>query len=442
MAQSPATLSKVIQGEGLTLETALAIGRMVGRRYGKVCIGSSSTNRCDAIVDVMVSALVSEGADVINMGLAPSPAIASPIIGVECIIDIGSTIDDSEEVPLLILRHGDGSRLTDMELMGLRQHYESSETPLPGFNGLGRVRPDTSLLEGYLRKVSSMHEAYESSVVICGTGIALTCARRLFMEKVSDLTCITSDAKGASSSPGSVDGLSLRKVSDYLRGNPGGIGICLSQDGMNLSLVDEQGNVVDNGAMLSLLAQGMGRSSLVMPLSVPIMVEDSYNGRFKTNVYKDKGSCEVIRTDNNVDAVVTALKDVENSIGTLGNGSFSYPSISFNQDALNTSLSLVGLSVDNMVTDLVSSMPRYKVVRDSVKAEKPVDLLMRDIPGLVGFLDPIETYESDAWWVRTVDGRASFSIDRSMPNNISIMAESEDEAYAISLLETMRELFE
>jgi phosphoglucosamine mutase len=172
----------------LTPEFALALGRAAARTLGNgvFVIGQDSRRSSDLLASALISGLLSEGVDVLNLGLVPTPCVsfatrsASGVAGVVISASHNPMRDNG-----IKFFGPDGHKLSDaIEAQIEHALTENSTQPRPSGADVGRLTSDRALVDGYLEfLVSTLGNNTLAKLTIAidaANGAASELAPRLF----------------------------------------------------------------------------------------------------------------------------------------------------------------------------------------------------------------------------------------------------------------------
>ena len=193
----------------LTCERAMEIGRAAAtvlsdgcRRRPIFVIGSDTRASSEMLGGALTAGLCSVGADVIQLGVVPTPAVAHLVVKYKA--DAGVMISashNSAEFNGIKIFSGNGYKLPDM----LEERIEAivldriltPKTPIG--EGVGRVTYATSAADDYIRHIkSSVHYSLDGLNIAldCANGSASTTAKKLFEELGATVHVINAEPDG------------------------------------------------------------------------------------------------------------------------------------------------------------------------------------------------------------------------------------------------------
>lgn len=250
----------------LTCERAMEIGRAAaavlsseGRRRPVFVIGSDTRASSEMLVNAITAGLCSVGADVIQLGVVPTPAVAL-LIG-KYKADAGVMISASHnpaEFNGIKIFSGDGYKLPDM----LEEQIEAIvldkvEIPeLPTGGAVGRVTCEADAAKHYVRHVkNSLHSSLEglNIAVDCANGSASTTAKMLFDGLGATTHILNAEPNGVNIND-NCGSTHLEGLARYVVENKLDCGVAFDGDADRCLCVDENGNEVDGDMIMAICA--------------------------------------------------------------------------------------------------------------------------------------------------------------------------------------------
>lgn len=259
----------------LTCELAHGIGKAAalvlakdGRRRPVFLIGSDTRASSDMLDAALTSGLCAVGADVIRLGVIPTPAVAF-LVG-KYKADAGIMISASHnpaEYNGIKLFSGDGYKLPDALEEEIEQIVLDSggAFPAPIGGDIGRVTMATNAAKDYVDHLKStvlyaldgMHIAVD-----CANGASSVTAERLFRELHADAHILYNQPDGTNINH-DCGSTHLEALSKYVVENSLDLGIAFDGDADRCLFVDENGNEVDGDQIMAICALDMkGRGKL------------------------------------------------------------------------------------------------------------------------------------------------------------------------------------
>ncbi|MBR6709809.1 MAG: phosphoglucosamine mutase [Clostridia bacterium] len=255
-----------IANTDLSCERAMAIGRAAAmvladgcRRRPVVAVGTDTRASSDMLACAAMAGLCSVGADVIDLGVVPTPAVAY-LVG-KYKADAGIMISASHnpaEYNGLKVFSGDGYKLPD----ALEEQIESlvlaqnSGWPSPIGNGVGKVTRATSAAKDYADHVKSsvlysldgLHVAID-----CANGAASGTARQIFEELGAEVDILFDRPDGVNINE-NCGSTHMEALAEYVRTNGLHAGIAFDGDADRCLAVDETGALIDGDRIMAICA--------------------------------------------------------------------------------------------------------------------------------------------------------------------------------------------
>jgi phosphoglucosamine mutase len=428
----------------MTAENALIIGRMVGRSYKTVCVGSDTNPSSRMVKNSLISGLLSAGADVNDAGVAPAPAVALASKGSDCALMVGEP-NEHGIISSIYIMNSDGSIFTREQLRKLIATGEN-DIPLPEYKDIGNLRIIDSVAEEYNRTICGRYKKSLDAPVIldCGCGCTSVCAPQILASLGADLMTINaqSDPQYSPRPPG----VSISEVSslmDMVNTGLGNIGIALNGDGTRLALIDEKGKYVDPEEVLALLLLYLKPSSLVVPFSTSAVVDDAFRdiiGEGVSTRAKAGSKRQLIRAENDLESVTAAMKKHGAAMGALTDGTFIFPDITLCPDAINAAVILTKMSGENSLSNLLASFPHYTILKDQMRVPGNMELFGKKLNERLKELDPEDVWEIEGGRIGMSGGWFAISKSADNPEYVTLTAQSKDKVYAVTMMELAKEI--
>lgn len=259
----------------LTCELALNLGRAAaltlakdGRRRPKFVIGTDTRASSEMLDAALTAGLCSVGADVIRLGVIPTPAVAYLVEKYKA--DAGFMISASHnpaEFNGIKLFSGDGYKLPDELEEEIEEGVLSDHPTFPAPVGadVGRVTIATTAAKDYIdhlkRTVPYVPEGMRIAVD-CANGAASVTAERLFRELGCEVTVLsnTPDGNNINRECGSTD---MRVLAQCVAEQGLDLGFAFDGDADRCLCVDHTGTVVDGDEIMAICALDLhGRGKL------------------------------------------------------------------------------------------------------------------------------------------------------------------------------------
>lgn len=250
----------------LTCERAMQIGRAAAavladgcRRRPVFCVGMDTRTSSDMLSCALIAGLCSVGADVVNLGVVPTPAVAF-LVG-KYKADAGVMISashNSSEYNGIKIFSGDGFKLPDM----LEEQIEAivlGECPLPEAptgHDVGKVTVAKNAVKDYCDHVKScvLYSLDGLNVAVdCSNGAASETAAQIFDALGANAHIINAspDGQNINRDCGSTH---MESLSKYVVDNKLDVGVAFDGDADRCLCVDENGNFIDGDEIMAICA--------------------------------------------------------------------------------------------------------------------------------------------------------------------------------------------
>ena len=250
----------------LTVERAMEIGRAAATVLTDGCrhrptfvIGCDTRVSSDMLASAMIAGLCSVGADVINLGVVPTPAVAYLVVKYKA--DAGVMISASHnpaEFNGIKIFGGNGFKLPDMleeriEDIILDREYSHK---IPTGDGVGRLTYAKDAVKDYVRhiKTSAHHDLSGLNIAIdCANGSASTTARVLFSELGANIHVLNDTPNGININD-KCGSTHMESLSEYVVANKLDCGVAFDGDADRCLCVDENGELIDGDMIMAMCA--------------------------------------------------------------------------------------------------------------------------------------------------------------------------------------------
>ena len=250
-----------VAGEDMTCELAMDIGRAAAtvltygrRRRPLVVLGKDTRLSSDMLGAALSAGLCSVGADVIDLGVVPTPAVAY-LVG-KYKADAGVMISASHnpyQFNGIKIFGGEGFKLPDaLEDQIEALVLDEAAIPLVGGDRLGQITHSTTAVRDYVEhlKATVPYSLDGMKVAVdCANGSASATARLLFEELGADAVLLseTPDGVNINTNCGSTH---IGVLQQYVKEKGLDVGFAYDGDADRCIAVDENGNVIDGDLIL------------------------------------------------------------------------------------------------------------------------------------------------------------------------------------------------
>lgn len=362
----------------LTPELAFRIGRCGGyvltrnAQKPKVLIGRDTRVSGSMLEAALAAGLTSIGADVIQLGVVSTPAVAflTRQMGADAGVMISASHNPVEDNGIKFFG-SDGFKLLDEKELEIEQLLDAAEDVLPRPVGgdLGSIESNESAGESYVDFVKSTVGsgtpfAGKRVVLDCANGAAYLLAPRIFHELGAEVIVIGAepDGRNINANCGSTHPEQLQAA---VVAHNADIGLAFDGDADRLIAVDETGAQVDGDYILSICGDAMNRAGKLA------------NGTIVTTVMANIGFFKGIEAAG-MQAVQTAVGDryvMEEmrrggyNLGGEQSGHVIFLEYSTTGDGIMTAVQLMQTLVQSgrKLSELTSIMRKYPQVLVNVR---------------------------------------------------------------------------
>jgi len=242
-----------IAGKTLSVEAAHAVGRALGSMAGAFAVGRDGRASGPGLVDALAAGLQQSGADVIDLGMVPTPVtyFAAHHLGCGSCVSVTGSHNPPEYNGLKMVV--EGHTLSGEEIQALRSRIEREEWR----QGAGRRR-SAAVLDEYLKRITGdVRLSRQMRIAVdCGNGVAGIAAPRLFRAlgcEVEELYCdVDPTFPNHHPDPSHIE--NLADLIAAVRKGKAELGLAFDGDGDRLGVVTKDGSVIYPDRQLMLFA--------------------------------------------------------------------------------------------------------------------------------------------------------------------------------------------
>ena len=263
-----------IANSDLSCELAMGIGRAVASvlmtedHKPKILVGADTRASSEMLMAAISTGLCSVGANVVLLGVVPTPAVAYLIgkYGADAGVMISASHNPAEYNGIKVF-NADGFKLPD----ALEEQVEAiildqaplCELPLGG--GVGRITTAESAIDDYIEHlVSSIDGTLEGLhvAVDCANGSASVTAKKLFgkLGLKCDFMAIEPNGTNINANCGSTH---MEGLMEYVRANGLDAGLAFDGDADRFLCVDENGEMIDGDMIMAICSKDMADRNIL-----------------------------------------------------------------------------------------------------------------------------------------------------------------------------------
>lgn len=372
----------------------------------KIVVGRDSRTTGPAMLSTVVSALLSVGCDVIEIGIVPTPTVLLNVKKHSAQGGIAITASHNPpEWNAMKFVDGDGMFLSAAKAA---QFLASVNDPITwvDWQNVGTLTHDSAAISYHINKVLEIGyldlERIRSKrfrVVLDSVNGAGGLASPLLLERLGcEVIEINSAPTGVFAHPAEPLNQNLTQLEEAVRIHKADIGFATDPDVDRLSIVSELGSCIGEEysvVLAELYVLPKNKGDIVVNLSTS-MLSDHVAQRFGVKVHRAKvGEINVGKL----------MQEIDSPIGGEGNGGIICPPVNYTRDALSGMALILGLLAESgkTVSQIVDELPRYYFAKDKLELESAkMDTVMEAIPELLtGYeldrRDGIKAVGNDHW---------------------------------------------
>lgn len=339
----------------ITSEDGVTLGESLAKIYNKVVVARDSVRSSSVMADSVISGLLFQGADVMDLGVMNAPATAMYASSADCAVYVSGR---EGSVSGYYLLNKNGSPFDEAQI----EEISAQDEPIrPSHEALGTYRKREGVAERYTRMISSkLTEPTKCSVVVdcmCGTASDIL---PIILNRIGADVLVVNAQNDADHLPSSsAEAGTLDELTRLVEINSGGIGIRINVSGTAIDVVDEHGCVLSDDEVAAILALYTRPESIVITadrtsLISDVTAEDS-EVKISTASGTDKAPA-IVRTAPSASAVCAAISSTGmgfyKNLAIFGDG----PLIS---DGIMVAAMLTLIAGSNSLHQLVESFPKY-----------------------------------------------------------------------------------
>lgn len=361
----------------LTCELAMNIGRaaamvLIGASHKKptVLIGKDTRLSSDMLEGALVSGLCSVGANVMCLGVVPTPAVAYLVgkYGASAGIMISASHNPFEFNGIKIFS-GDGFKLPDKMEEKIEAIVLDGAEPYAVVEGekLGHVIKADNAVDDYINHVKETVQGSLEGMKIaldCSNGSSSRTAERLFTSLGADCRMLFDMPNGTNINK-ECGSTHMDKLSEFVRTNKLDAGLAFDGDADRCLAVDENGEIVDGDFIIAICAHDLKERGLLK--------NNAAVGTVMTNMgfnkFCEENSMEFVATKVGDRYVLEAMRENGYNIGGEQSGHVIFLDYCTTGDGQLTAAQLLSLLNRKKITlsKAASLMKRYPQVMVNVK---------------------------------------------------------------------------
>lgn len=396
-----------IVNEDMCCELALRMGRSIGDVLGKrIAVAVDPRTSSIMLKDSLCAGLVSVGADVLDLGMVPTPALQH-YIKMRDDIEGGVMITASHNPPEfngIKCIAGDGTECTKEQEDAIEASYHKGVGTV-GWDSIGTVERIEGAAEEYIDSVvseidiASIREAGLKVVLDCANGCSCVTSP-LLMERLG-IAAIVLNGEPDMRHPGHLSeptAENLGELVSTVKETGADLGIAHDGDADRCVFVTSDGRYVPGDVALALLSRyllgKMGGGKVVVTVATSMIVEQTARMSGGETVYTAVGSPIVAREMARDGAV----------FGGEENGGLIFADHQFCRDgAMGAAVMLECLVKKGDIGEQMDSLPSFRTIKKAVRCpeelkDKVTELIASEHPGdRMDRTDGLKFLYDDGW---------------------------------------------
>jgi phosphomannomutase/phosphoglucomutase len=391
-----------IVNQNLTPELALKLTMSLGTlKRGTIAIGQDTRISGTMLGHAATAGLLATGCKVINVGLAPTPAIQ---YFVRDHTDAGVVITASHnprEYNGLKFIAGDGTEFGSEAELEVEEVYFKGAFKLANWCDTGSISHLAIIplyIDGVMSKVNTAAIKNKQFNVVIDTGCGAGSVVTPFMLSKLDCRVTTLNAQIDGTFPSRHPEPTAEVLTDLsatVVALDADIGIAHDGDADRAVFVDEKGNFVNEDVSLAIIvkhALSRKKGIVVTPVSSSQRIVDVAKESESSVVWTPVGSIHVARTMKKLGAV----------IGGEGNGGIIFPEHQYCRDGAMAVAKMLELMAeqDKTLSELAEEIPKYHMIKEKVTCkdrEAVMKHISSSVSGNVDTTDGVKIWYDDGW---------------------------------------------
>ena len=420
-----------VVNETLTSDVALKLGRAIGRYYnGPVAVAMDTRVTADMIKNAVISGLLAEGCNVLNMGVIPIPALQYFVKTNEDILGgimITASHNTAEYNGVKCIA-SNGDELADAGIKKIEENYDSD---MPSHSQkVGTVTPiwraGMEYVEALLEHVDvpEIKRAKLRVVVDCANGAASN-TTPMFLQRLGVYT-VTLNANPQGEFPGRPSEPTEENLSDVIaliKAAGADLGVAHDMDGDRAVFITSEGRFIPGDVALALMAKfvlSKRKGKVVTPVSTSSLVED---------IVKENGG-QIIYTAVGSPVVAKAMRGENAVFGGEESGGMIFPEFQYCRDpALAIAKMLECIIANGPIQEQIDKLPAYHMEKRDIicpndRKEALLDHFIENCSDVrTDTTDGLKVFFDDGWVVARPSGTE---------NKFRFFSESKDRDTAIA----------
>lgn len=261
--------------EEISLDLALNIGKAVGSLHERVVLGRDTRTSGEMYKSLIVSGLLSSGAEAYDAGIASTPTLAWASRNFDCGLMITASHNPGEYNGVKFWNPG-GLAFLEKQRDDIERLLDKKDFRLVRWD---QIRPlqqyEDAVLEHREKIVSGVGESDIKVVVDCGHGATFNISPFVLRDMGCRVVTLNEqpDGRFPSRNPEPVEE-NLSALIQAVKNTKADLGIAHDGDGDRMTAVDEKGRFVGGDRLLSIFALKEVKRKVVVPVDASMVLDD------------------------------------------------------------------------------------------------------------------------------------------------------------------------
>lgn len=382
----------------LTCELAMNLGRAAAtvlteetHHRPRIIIGKDTRISSDMLEAALVAGICSMGADALELGVVPTPAVAYLVkkLGADAGVMISASHNPVEYNGIKIF-NSNGYKLSDELEEKIEELLEGGEPPKKAGAGVGRVLKSKTAVDDYIGHLRSTVEGGFSGLrvaVDCANGSASVTAPELFSRTGGEFEILNAHPDGLDINR-DCGSTHIESLCSFVKENGCDLGIAFDGDADRCLAVDEEGRVIDGDKLIAIFAASMKKEGRLRSNTAVVTVMSNF-GFFR---FAEKHGIEVATTRVGDRYVLEEMINGGYAIGGEQSGHIIFLDYATTGDGELSALQLLSIlkRSGKKASELARVMDCYPQVMVNVgvtTADKDVVLSARDVRDAIEFAE-------------------------------------------------------
>jgi phosphoglucosamine mutase len=261
--------------EEISLDLALNIGKAVGSLYDRVVLGRDTRTSGEMYKSLIVSGLLSSGAEAYDAGIASTPTLAWASRNFDCGLMITASHNPGEYNGVKFWNPS-GLAFLKKQRDDVERLLDKKDFKLVRWDQIGPLQQYEDAVQEHREKiVSSVGDSDIKVVVDCGHGATFNISPFVLRDMGCQVVTLNEqpDGRFPSRNPEPVEE-NLSGLIQAVKNTKADLGIAHDGDGDRMTAVDEKGRFVGGDRLLSIFALKEVKKKVVVPVDASMVLDD------------------------------------------------------------------------------------------------------------------------------------------------------------------------